>query len=122
MTLIWLLNLIFDHNAGFLDKMFLLFYRLIMLGPLGTMVATLNASKNYGTAAQVATDTNWVYTVESDPNYSLVFTLSFIGSMLSFIYQFMELDSLTKAYNEKAAYKVYVDTTINSCEIKNELV
>ena len=42
----------------------------MMFAPIGAAIATLNASKNYGTTAEVAAGTDWVYTVDTDTKYS----------------------------------------------------
>ena len=66
----WLLNLIFGHNGNWLDHLDLFLDDIMMFAPIGAAIATLNASKNYGTTAEVAAGTDWVYTVDTDTKYS----------------------------------------------------
>lgn len=48
-TLLWSLNLAFDHNAGFLDKLYLLFASPMQFLPLAAVGMSFYTATSYGT-------------------------------------------------------------------------
>lgn len=97
----WLINLILGHNGGFLDHISIFLGYLQLLAPIGTLYGAFHASSSYGTATEVALGTDWAFTVNDDPNYTLMFSLSLLISVMDLIWEYMSLGSLKESYNEK---------------------
>ena len=67
--LMWILNILFDHNGGWFDRLFYNIAYLNQVMPYITLYGVFNASSSYGTEKQVNSNTKWALTVNSDPNY-----------------------------------------------------
>ena len=95
----WLMNLILDHNAGFLDRITLILSNLMILAPFAAIAGVFIASSAYGSAAEVALGTDWALTIEDDSDYSLIFNLTALLAILNFSWAFMSRGSLSESYN-----------------------
>ena len=67
--LMWILNILFDHNGGWFDRFFYNISYLNQVMPYITLYGVFNASSSYGTEKQVNSNTQWALTVNSDSNY-----------------------------------------------------
>jgi hypothetical protein len=101
----WLMNYVFDHNAGFLDRITLLLSNLMILAPFASIVGVFIASSAYGTDVEVALGTDWAITIEDDSKYTLMFNLTALLAILNFSWAFMSRGSLVASYDEKIEMK-----------------
>ena len=59
----WLLNFIIGFNGNWFDYVTLYITKLMMLAPIATLYFNFETSASYGTADQVALNTDWALTV-----------------------------------------------------------
>jgi hypothetical protein len=97
----WTLNLFLDHNAGFLDGWVLRLSKFMILAPFAYMTFAFFASSSYGTDIEVALGTDWAFVITDDPDYSLIFNVTMLLSILNFLYVFMARSSMQLSYTEK---------------------
>ena len=49
----------------------------------------------------MALGTDWAFTAEDDPNYTIAFNVTLILALMNFIYQFMAFPAIKQNYEEK---------------------
>ena len=81
----WFLNLLIGFNGNWFDYITLYITKIMMLAPLATLYYNFETSSSYGTADEVALNTEWAETVESDEYYSLTFNGVLFLSIVDFV-------------------------------------
>ena len=97
----WLVNFIRDHQAGQIDTAFTTFVRFFKASPLVFLFLTFWASGSYGSQSQVDLGTDWAFTVNDDPHYSLVFNTCLWSGLLMTVLSFMAGSEVENDFYEK---------------------
>ena len=84
---LWLFNLILDHNGNFLDRLLIWDLDLMLLAPIAALVGVFYTSSSYGTISEVALGTDWAITIDDDEHYNVIFNGTILMAILNFIFE-----------------------------------
>jgi hypothetical protein len=99
----WLLNLIIGFNGNWFDYITLYIIRLSILAPLATIYFNFQTSASYGTDSDVALNSDWALSVDSDPYYSPFFNGVLFSSMIDLVVCGITWTPLGKQVSDKNA-------------------